>query len=368
MGMCDNGEGQEGVRTVFAQAKAGAARAVSGLAAVAASTDPTDKAGSIRAMRLVIYLALMAMSTPLLLPGLVFYMVPIVAARGRVSGTAYAPFIARLHYHLLGSRLDPAALALARGLPATNRVAMVLLMKPMVWAARLSGYLPPTLRYPARRPTPFFEAVAARCEFFDQVLLTQAADGAQVVILGAGWDTRAYGLLAGRTVDLFEVDTPGTQAVKRAAVNKAGLDASRVVFVPCDFNRQSWLDALKGYGFDPDKRTVVLWEGVTMYLEEHAIDGTLRAIGSLPAGSCIAFDFFSREWLDSAEGERMRRSEQAIYGEQWTFGFPVVPDLTDRLRDYLEKRGLDLRDHRPLGEEAKGALPYGGLALASTPV
>jgi hypothetical protein len=41
MGMCDNGEGQEGVRTVFAQAKAGAARAVSGLAAVAASTDPT---------------------------------------------------------------------------------------------------------------------------------------------------------------------------------------------------------------------------------------------------------------------------------------------------------------------------------------
>jgi hypothetical protein len=90
-------------------------------------------------MRLVIYAALMAMFTPLLLPGLVFYMVPIVASRGRVSGTAYAPFISRLFYHLVGSLPDPAALALARGLPATNRVVMVLLMKPFVWAARLSA-------------------------------------------------------------------------------------------------------------------------------------------------------------------------------------------------------------------------------------
>ncbi|MCP5057917.1 MAG: class I SAM-dependent methyltransferase [bacterium] len=318
-------------------------------------------------MRLVIYAALMVMFTPLLLPGLVFYMVPIVASRGRVSGTAYAPFIERLFYHLVGSRPDPAALALARGLPATNRVVMVLLMKPFVWAARLSGYLPPRLEYPARRPTPFFEAVAARCEFLDHALLTQAADGTQVVILGAGWDTRAYGLLAGRNVDLFEVDAPATQAVKRAAIEKAGLDASRVVFVPCDFNRQSWLDALKNHGFDPDKRTITLWEGVTMYLEEHAIDSTLRAVAGLPAGSCIAFDFFSREWLDSAAGKRIRRGGQAVYGEPWIFGFPVVPDFTDRLRDYLEKRGLALRDHRPLGEEAKGALPYGGLVLASKP-
>jgi hypothetical protein len=99
----------------------------------------TRLAGSVRAMRLVIYAALMAVLTPLLLSGLVFYLVPIVASGGRVSGTAYAPFITRLFYHLVGSRPDHAALALARGLPATNRVVMVLLMKPFVWAARLSG-------------------------------------------------------------------------------------------------------------------------------------------------------------------------------------------------------------------------------------
>ncbi|NNL48614.1 MAG: class I SAM-dependent methyltransferase [Acidimicrobiia bacterium] len=324
-------------------------------------------AWNVRAMRLVAYAALMFMFTPLLLPGLVFYMVPIVASRGRVSGTAYAPFVSRLFYHLVGSRPDPAALALATGLPATNRVVMVLLMKPFLWAARLSGHLPNLLEYPAQRPTPFFEAVAARCEFFDQALLTQVVDGAQVVILGAGWDTRSYGLLAGRSDDLFEVDAPATQAVKRAAVEKAGLDASGVVFVPCDFNRQSWLDALKNHGFDSDKRTVILWEGVTMYLQKHAIDRTFGAVADLPAGSSIAFDFFSREWLESAAGKRSRRVSKLIYGEPWTFGFPVLPDFADRLHDYLDHCGLALSDYRPLGEEAKGALPYGGLVLASKP-
>lgn len=318
-------------------------------------------------MRVLIYTALMVVFTPLLLLGLPFYLVPILASRGRVSGTAYEPLTSRVFLHLMGGRPDPAALALTRGLPATNRVVMILLVYPLVWATRLSGYLPPLFEYPAPRPTPFFAAVAARCEFLDQALLTQASDGAQVVILGAGWDTRAYGLLAGRNLDLFEVDAPATQAVKRAATEKAGLDASRVTFVPCDFNRRSWLDALKDHGFDPDKRTVILWEGVTMYLEEQAIDGTLRAVAGLPAGSCIAFDFFSREWLDSAAGKRMRRSVEAIYGEPWTFGIPVMPDFTGRLREELEKRGLVLRDHRPLGEEAKGALPYGGLALALKP-
>ena len=60
-----------------------------------------------------------------------FYQVPILFVRGRVSGTTYEPFNMRLLYHLLGSRPDDAALWLARGLPATNRAVMALLIKPM---------------------------------------------------------------------------------------------------------------------------------------------------------------------------------------------------------------------------------------------
>ena len=89
--------------------------------------------GESRAMRVLIYAALMAMLTPLILLGSVFYIVPVLASRGRVSGTAYVPFRTRVFYHLTGSRPDPAALTLAAGLPATNRVVMVLLMRTLLW-------------------------------------------------------------------------------------------------------------------------------------------------------------------------------------------------------------------------------------------
>jgi O-methyltransferase involved in polyketide biosynthesis len=136
----------------------------------------------------------------------------------------------------------------------------------------------------------------------------------------------------------------------------------------CDFNRQSGLDAVKEHGFDPEKRAFILWEGVTMYLDEHAIQSTLRAVSTLPAGSRIAFDFMSREWLEGTLAGRMARwSVQATYGEPFTFGFPIMPDFSNRLSDYLEKQGLALERDRPMGDEGEGGLPFGGLALAVKP-
>lgn len=64
-------------------------------------------------MKLLLYAVLLLLITPLFLVGLIFYMGPILFSRGKVSGTAYEPFNARLLYHLVGNRPDPAALQLA---------------------------------------------------------------------------------------------------------------------------------------------------------------------------------------------------------------------------------------------------------------
>lgn len=318
-------------------------------------------------MKLALYSLLMALLVPLFLIGYPFYQIPILLQRGKVSGTAYDPFSGRLLYHLQGSRPDSAALQLAGGLPATNRVFMSLLVRPIVWASRVTGYIPGILEYPPPHPTPMSAMIGARCEFLDNAILEHVAAGDQVVILGAGWDTRAYGLLRGKDVTIFEVDAAPTQAVKLSAIGKTGLDASHVTFVSCDFNRQSWLDALKENGLDKDKRTFILWEGVTMYLEEQAIQSTLRTVSTLPVGSSIAFDFLSREWLeDTLIGKMARWGVKATYGEPFTFGFPVTPDFSERLRDYLKEHGLALDRNQPLGDE--GEIPYGGLVLAVNPV
>ena len=207
--------------------------------------------------------------------------------------------------------------------------------------------------------------MGARCEFLDQAMLDAVAAGDQVVILGAGWDTRAYGLLENKEIPIFEVDAPATQAVKLSALHKTGIDASHVTFVSCDFNRQSWLDALSEHGFDQSRRTFILWEGITMYLEAQAIQSTLQAVSTFPAGSSIAFDFFGREWLNTFRGKMAEWGVNATYGEPFIFGFPIKPDFHEPLRRYLQENGLALERAQSLGDE--GRLPYGGLALAINP-
>jgi methyltransferase (TIGR00027 family) len=316
-------------------------------------------------MRFLFYIFLMTLFSPLLLVGLPFYMVPIMQTRGRVSGTTYEPFNGRLLYHLMGTRPDPAALQLAAGLPAMGPVAMLLMVKPLILASKISGYIPAMVQYPPPYPAPFSAMMGARCEFLDQAMLDKISAGDQVVILGAGWDTRAYGLLKGRGVTVFEVDAPATQAQKRAAVEKTDIDASAVNFVTCDFNRQSWLDALVATGLNVNVRTFILWEGVTMYLQEQAIQSTLRTVATLAPGSTIAFDFFSREWLqDTRAGRASARGAKFTYGEPLLFGFPVTPDFSTALDDYLGAQGLSLTASRPMGADAAGELPYGGLVLA----
>jgi hypothetical protein len=100
-----------------------------------------------------------------------------------------------------------------------------------------------------------------------------------------------------------------------------------------------------------------------MYLEEYAIQRTLQTVSTLPIGSTIAFDFFSREWLEGTlAGKLARWGVKATYGEPFTFGFPVTHDFSGLLSDYLNKYQLTLKRDRALGNVKR--FPYGGLALA----
>ena len=115
-------------------------------------------------MRMLFYTILMIIFLPLFVIGFPFYFVPIMLTRGKVSGTAYEPFNARLIYHLLGTRPDPAAEQLAKGLPGTNAGFRLLLMRPLVWASRWSGFTPGYLAYPPPHPVPMKAMVALRSD------------------------------------------------------------------------------------------------------------------------------------------------------------------------------------------------------------
>lgn len=167
----------------------------------------------------------------------------------------------------------------------------------------------------------------------------------QIVILGAGFDSRAY-RLSKRDDDVrfFEVDLPATQNDKKDRVRALfGELPSSVAYVSIDFETQSLADRLAAGGFDRTQPAVFVWEGVTMYLNEAAVNGVLHFVGAQTApGSAIIFDYVLASVIEGSGPEpsetRSARLERlAAYGEPWVFGIPA-----GQTRAFVERQGLAL--------------------------
>ncbi len=323
------------------------------------------------AARAMVFTLVLLLTLPMTITYFVAYYLVIVLLNRRrgISGTAYEPFTARLLMHDVGEREDEAAARLARALPATAPWLWPLMSLPIQWAVRLSGTTPALLRYPPEHPPGLMALMTLRTEFFDETLREALGQVEQLVILGAGWDTRCYDLPTDAGVRFFEVDAPATSRAKQAAVAKAGLDADHVTFVATDFNERTWLEALVEHGFEANRPTFVLWEGVSMYLEDHAVDATLRTVASFPPGSRIAFDYLAEELVRGEPpfrllGPYMTASIGLTYGEHMVFGLPTKPDAKTAASAFVAAHGLTLRRYAAIGHSDEGQVPWYGFVLA----
>lgn len=104
----------------------------------------------------------------------------------------------------------------------------------------------------------------------------------QLVILGAGLDARAWRMPELRDVPVFEVDHPSTQRYKRRRAETFDARAHHH-YVAVDFEHDSLGDRLAQAGHRPERPTVWVWEGVTMYLHPAAVEGTLETVSSRSA-------------------------------------------------------------------------------------
>jgi len=106
---------------------------------------------------------------------------------------------------------------------------------------------------------------------------------AQVVILGAGLDGRAWRMPELAEAVVFEVDHPDSQEQKIRMIAPLALAAREVRFVPLDFRRDDLAQALETAGHDPHVPTTWIWEGVVMYLRRSEIEATLGTLKSRSA-------------------------------------------------------------------------------------
>lgn len=141
----------------------------------------------------------------------------------------------------------------------------------------------------------------------------------QLVILGAGFDTRAYRLVSPST-RVWEVDMPTTQADKRKMLEAARVETRHVTFVPVNFETQEVMAELVKAGLDTKAPMLILWEGVTYYLSEHSVRNTLRSIASHCTCAHIAFDVFYN-WFVESPG--LKFVMQRGFGEPFKCGVPT---------------------------------------------
>jgi methyltransferase (TIGR00027 family) len=210
---------------------------------------------------------------------------------------------------------------------------------------------PIIFRFIDRRWPAALASAVARTRYIDDALLAAIHDGAQqVVILGAGFDARAYRFRGLERLRVYEVDHPDTQIAKIARLKPAlGALPPHVCFVPADFTRDGLAAAMAAAGYAPAVKTFFLCEGVLSYLTPEAADALLRWVGrAAPAGSKIVFTYtdigatFTAQ--EALQARRLLATLSRI-GENFQFGL-----ARDQLPAYLGERGLAVGEDVALGD------------------
>ncbi|HEY7917508.1 MAG TPA: SAM-dependent methyltransferase [Acidimicrobiales bacterium] len=184
---------------------------------------------------------------------------------------------------------------------------------PDAQTALCEGMVPP-------RVLPLRAHLEARTRFFDDQVMAAIERGTgQVVVLGAGYDDRA---LRFRTsgVRFFELDHPATQSDKRRRLEQLGSDGSGPVLVPADFRVDDVGAALARVGHRPERPTLVLAEGLLVYLDGETVVGLLAGVHARAAeGSALVASLAVHpEGIDSARVlQRANAARPGAAHEPW---------------------------------------------------
>ena len=203
--------------------------------------------------------------------------------------------------------------------------------------------------------------IMARKAYIDDIVSNAAGDQIDAVVnLGAGFDTRAFRLAALTEVPVWEVDQAQNIEAKRRRLEYLFREVpAHVTLVPIDFDHEDLPTVLASHGYQPDKKTFFIWEGVTQYVTESGIRATFDFLSKAPSGSRLAFTYTPKDFIDGEVfyGQEYLYKKMLLKDKIWLFGFD--PDnVSDVLGEYgwrvVEHLGYDELGERyvkPTGRE-----------------
>ena len=211
-----------------------------------------------------------------------------------------------------------------------------------VWiSSRIKDWL---IRKTEEKVPGLWGSIMSRKRYIDEIV-TNASDGhiEAVVNLGAGFDTRAFRLKALADVPVWEVDQPQNIDAKRARLEDLFQEIpGHVRLVPIDFDHEDLATVLASHGYEPDRKTFFIWEGVTQYLTETGVRATMEFLARAPAGSHLAFTYSPKDFIEGKVfyGQEYLYKKMLLKDKIWLFG--LDPENVD---DFLAEYGWGVLEH-----------------------
>ena len=310
------------------------------------------------AVALVVFVIVQILFIPMALLGVVLicYKQIYISKKLGVPSTAVEVIKGRWLMHIFGLRDDLVSSQLSCVLPNNSILGLWLVFLPSYLRYRISGS---TYGYPAI-PSPEQEGlsdlVTARTLYIDSLIDKHRRSVEQFVCMGAGFDTRCYNMFQASEVACFELDMLKIQQLKIESLKKAGIDIDSVTFVPADFSEPGWYEKLEEAGYDPNKKTLFLWEGVTLYLDEPSVRQTLKMMKQFSArGSVLICDIYAERFVKGEYAFGMKLP-QLIMGSNKgsnSFGLHLTADAKLTLSDFMASEGAVVQDTFLMGAKTE---------------
>jgi methyltransferase (TIGR00027 family) len=189
---------------------------------------------------------------------------------------------------------------------------------------------------------------------FDRIMEKYVDEMEQIVIPGVGFDLIALHFTKGKKVKVFELDQVQTLNVKVETLKKAGIKHDWITYIPVDYSKESWANKLLEAGFDKTKKTLFLWQSVSLFLEADIVKETLQKMAELCVnGSIIVQDLYSKAYISGEISKTVKRSSRMMekMGEPWKFGIDMSNDPKAAVESFLKECGLKLTEFNLFGEK-----------------
>ena len=206
----------------------------------------------------------------------------------------------------------------------------------------------------------FHEHLISRTRFIDDLIKKSISEQVeQYVILGAGYDSRAYNLKLPSGLKIFEVDQPEVQEIKISKLPDEIPNAENITYVSVDFNHQSLKNQLLNSGFDKSKSTIYTLEGVSQYITREALNSTLNELALLTPNSNATFfmSYVNKLFIEDPEacfGMGYSKPEKAVkfitngaakVGEPW-----ISLYSSKEIEDLLSQNSFTLIENKTLAD------------------